>query len=246
LIQVEGYIKTYGDLVAVSGLSFEVSPGTILGLVGPNGAGKTTTLRALAGIIRPTRGTLKVAGHDVVQNGLAAKRELAYIPDDPKLFDVLTVWEHLEFIASAYRVSNFRPRAEALLEQFELAEKRKTMAQELSRGMRQKVAICCAYLHDPKAILFDEPLTGLDPYAIRTLKGSIAQRAAGGAAIVVSSHLLALVEDLCTHLLILNKGHRLFYGSLDEARKEYSGLHAGASLEEVFFRATGATAQSDR
>jgi ABC-2 type transport system ATP-binding protein len=158
----------------------------------------------------------------------------------------LTVWEHLEFIASTYRVADFAPKAEALLEQFALVEKRKTMAQELSRGMRQKVAICCAYLHDPRAILFDEPLTGLDPYAIRTLKASIAQRAALGAAIIVSSHLLTLVEDLCTHLLILNKGHRLFYGSLDEARAQYAGLHVAASLEDVFFRATEEPARSDQ
>ena len=181
LIRVEDYHKTYRETVAVAGLSFEVPAGVILGLVGPNGAGKTTTMRVLAGIIRPTRGTLMIAGHDVVNDPLAAKRELAYIPDDPKLFDALTVWEHLEFIASAYRVADFIPKAEALLQQFELVEKRGTMAQELSRGMRQKVAICCAYLHDPKAILFDEPLTGLDPYAIRTLKASIAQRAADGA-----------------------------------------------------------------
>jgi ABC-2 type transport system ATP-binding protein len=241
LIRVEDYHKTYRDIVAVDGLSFEVTPGTIMGLVGPNGAGKTTTMRALAGIIRPTRGRLSIAGHDVVHDSIAAKRALAYIPDDPKLFDALTVWEHLEFIASAYRVDDFVPKGEALLAQFELVEKRRELAQTLSRGMRQKVAICCAYLHDPKAILFDEPLTGLDPYAIRTLKASIADRAAAGAAVVVSSHLLVLVEDLCTHLLILNKGHRLFYGSLDEARSKYAGLQADggvASLEDVFFRAT--------
>ena len=238
MIRVEDFHKTYRETVAVAGLSFEVSAGTVLGLVGPNGAGKTTTMRALAGIIRPTRGKLAIAGHDVVSDSLAAKRELAYIPDDPKLFDALTVWEHLEFMAAAYRVSDFAARGEVLLQQFELVEKRGTMAQELSRGMRQKVAICCAYLHDPKAILFDEPLTGLDPHGIRTLKASIAQRAAAGAAVVVSSHLLSLVEDLCTHLLILNKGQRLFYGSLAEARARYAGLQGEASLEEVFFRAT--------
>jgi ABC-2 type transport system ATP-binding protein len=238
LIRVNDYHKTYRDTVAVAGLSFEVPAGAILGLVGPNGAGKTTTMRALAGIIRPTRGTLSIAGHDVVANPLAAKRELAYIPDDPKLFDALTVWEHLEFIASAYRLAEFAAAGDVLLQQFELVEKRDTLAQELSRGMRQKVAICCAYLHDPRAILFDEPLTGLDPYAIRTLKASIAQRATAGAAILVSSHLLALVEDLCTHLLILNKGQRLFYGSLAEARFQYADLQGEASLEEVFFRAT--------
>jgi ABC-2 type transport system ATP-binding protein len=244
LIRVADYHKTYRETVAVAGLSFEVSAGTILGLVGPNGAGKTTTLRALAGIIRPTRGKLMIAGHDVVQDALAAKRELAYVPDDPKLFDVLTVWEHLEFIAAVYRVADFSTKAEVLLQQFELVEKRDTMAQELSRGMRQKVAICCAYLHDPKAILFDEPLTGLDPYAIRALKGSIAERAALGAAVIVSSHLLTLVEDLCTQLLILHKGQRLFYGSLDEARTQYSGLQGAASLEDVFFRATQEPANS--
>jgi ABC-2 type transport system ATP-binding protein len=241
LIRVEDYHKTYREIVAVDGLSFEVGPGAVMGLVGPNGAGKTTTLRALAGIIRPTRGRLSVAGHDVVHDSIAAKRELAYIPDDPKLFDALTVWEHLEFIASAYRVDDFVPKGEALLAQFELVEKRMEMAQTLSRGMRQKVAICCAYLHNPKAILFDEPLTGLDPYAIRTLKASIAERAGAGAAVVVSSHLLGLVEDLCTHLLILNKGRSLFYGSLDEARAKYRGLQGDegvASLEDVFFRAT--------
>jgi len=244
LIRVEDFHKSYRETVAVAGLSFHVPAGAILGLVGPNGAGKTTTFRALAGIIRPTSGTLLIAGHDVVNDSLAAKRELAYIPDEPRLFDALTIWEHLEFIASAYRVPDFAPRAEALLQQFELVEKRNTMAQELSRGMRQKVAICCAYLHDPKAILFDEPLTGLDPYAIRALKGTITERAAAGAAIVVSSHLLALVEDLCTHLLILNKGRRLFYGSLDEARSHYADLQGAASLEDVFFRATEQPAKS--
>ncbi len=175
MIQVQDYHKAYRETIAVDGLSFVVPEGAILGLVGPNGAGKTTTLRALAGIIRPTRGRLFIAGHDVVNDPIAAKRVLAYIPDDPKLFDALTVREHLEFIAATYRVADWASKSEALLQQFELVEKRDTMAQELSRGMRQKVAICCAYLHDPKAILFDEPLTGLDPYAIRTLKASIAR-----------------------------------------------------------------------
>jgi ABC-2 type transport system ATP-binding protein len=238
VILVHDYHKAYRETVAVEGLSFEVPAGAILGLLGPNGAGKTTTLRALAGIIRPTRGRLFVAGHDVVYDPVAAKRELAYIPDDPKLFDALTVWEHLQFIASAYRVGDFTARGQALLRQFELEEKRDTMAQELSRGMRQKVAICCAYLHGPRAILFDEPLTGLDPFAIRTLKASIIERAAAGAAIIVSSHLLSLVEDLCTHLLILHKGRCLFSGTVEGARSQYAGIQGDASLEEVFFRAT--------
>src|SRR5438067_5076840 len=117
-------------------------------------------MRSIAGIIPPTRGRLRVAGHDVAGEPVAAKGRLAYIPDDPRLFDALTVWEHLEFIAATYRVADYAAKAGALLDQFELVEKRDTMAQELSRGMRQKVSICCAYLHDPRAILFDEPLTG--------------------------------------------------------------------------------------
>jgi ABC-2 type transport system ATP-binding protein len=237
VIQVLDYHKTYRDLTAVAGLSFEVAAGAILGLVGPNGAGKTTTLRALAGIIPPTHGQLVIAGHDVVADPVAAKRQLAYVPDDPKLFESLTVWEHLTFIASAYAVDDFEPKAEQLLEMFELLEKRDTIAQELSRGMRQKVAIACAYLHDPRAILFDEPLTGLDPHAIRLLKASIVDRAAAGAAVVVSSHLLSLVDNLCTDLLILRHGRSLFCGPMAVAREQFGALGQEVSLEDLFFRA---------
>ncbi len=242
MIRVEGYEKSYRETVAVRGLSLDVAAGSIVGLVGPNGAGKTTTLRALAGIIPPTRGRLSIAGYDIVANPIAAKSRLAFIPDEPCLFDVLTVWEHLEFTASVYRVSNFSAEAERLLTQFELIEKRNTIAQELSRGMRQKVAICCAYLHQPEAILFDEPLTGLDPRAIRTLKESIRQRAANGAAVIVSSHLLDLIDDLCTHLLLMHRGQSLFQGTLAEAKSKL--LEHGAvdgSLEDVFFQLTERT-----
>jgi ABC-2 type transport system ATP-binding protein len=237
-ILVQEFHKVYESTVAVQGLSFLIEPGQILGLLGPNGAGKTTTMRAICGILPPTHGRLTVAGHDVTQDPVAAKRELAYVPDDPHLFDTLTVWEHLEFTAAAYRVPHFEPDAQKLLEQFELIEKRDTVAQELSRGMRQKVAICCAYLHNPKAILLDEPLTGLDPRGIRTMKSSVRDRAAAGAAVMVSSHLLALVEDLCTHLLIVHHGKRLFFGPIEEARMSFAGVDKDASLEELFFRAT--------
>ncbi len=231
--------------MAVDGLTFDVQGGQILGLLGPNGAGKTTTMRAIAGIIPPTRGHLAVDGFSVVSHPIEAKRRLAYVPDDPKLFDALTVWEHMRFSAAAYRVPNWEPDAVALLDQFELTPKRDALAQELSRGMRQKVAICAAYLHRPSAILFDEPLTGLDPRGIRQMKASVRQRATAGAAVVVSSHLLALVEDLCTHLLILHHGRRLFFGPVADARAAI-GSGADASLEEVFFQATeGTTAKSE-
>jgi ABC-2 type transport system ATP-binding protein len=239
-IVVEDYHKTYDRTVAVEGITFSVRPGEILGLVGPNGAGKTTTMRAIAGILRPTRGRLLVGGHDVVRDPVAAKSELAYVPDDPNLFETLTVWEHLRFVASAYRVSDWEPKAETLLGQFELTEKRDALASELSRGMRQKVAICCGYLHDPKAILLDEPLTGLDPRGIRTMQDSIRRRAGEGAAVMVSSHLLSLVEDLCTSVLVLHRGRMLVHGTLSDLRKEIDEEGRHETLEDLFFRLTEA------
>jgi ABC-2 type transport system ATP-binding protein len=238
LIVVEDYHKTYRDTVAVAGLSFRVEAGQILGLVGSNGAGKTTTLRAIAGIVVPTAGRLEVAGYDLARQPLEAKQRFAYIPDDPKLFDALTVAEHLEFAAAAYDVADHEDKAARLLQHFELSDKATALAQELSRGMRQKLAICCGFLHDPSVILFDEPLTGLDPRGIRTLKQAIVDRAGGGAAVIISSHLLSLVEDLCTHLLILDHGRPRFCGSMDQARAAFADLAAGASLEDLFFRAT--------
>jgi ABC-2 type transport system ATP-binding protein len=238
MILVEDYHKVYGETVAVAGLSFSVEPGTVLGLVGPNGAGKTTTMRALAGILEPTRGRLAVAGHDLAKDSVAAKAAMAYVPDDPKLFDQLTIWEHLRFIAAAYQVSDWEKAGELLLVQFELTEKRDSPCADLSRGMRQKVAICCGYLHNPKAIMLDEPLTGLDPYGIRTMKESIRERAADGAAVMISSHLLSLVEDLCTAILVLKKGRAVLHATMEDVRKQAEADGRTESLEELFFRLT--------
>ncbi len=238
VLEVTGYTKTYDRLVAVNGLSFRVLPGEVVGLVGPNGAGKTTTMRAIAGIIPPSAGSLRICGHDVTAEPVAAKRRLVYVPDDPKLFDTLTVAEHLQFTGAIYDVRDWKIRGDALLDRFELAPKRGALARELSRGMRQKLAICCAYLHEPDLIMFDEPMTGLDPLGIRTLKLSIQEHAARGAGVLISSHLLALVEDLTTHLLILDRGAKKFAGSLAEAKSSFAS--GDATLEEVFFRATAA------
>lgn len=237
-IIVEDFHKSYDRTVAVNGVSFAIAPGEILGLVGPNGAGKTTTMRALAGILAPSRGRLLIDGHDVAREPVAAKSALAYVPDDPSLFETLTVWEHLRFVASAYRVRDWEPKAEALLVQFELTGKRDALAAELSRGMRQKVAIGCGYLHDPRAILLDEPLTGLDPRGIRTMQASIRRRAEAGAAVMVSSHLLSLVEDLCTSVLILHRGRKLLHGTLADLRNEAGVGGRNESLEDLFFRLT--------
>jgi ABC-2 type transport system ATP-binding protein len=238
VILVDQFHKTYRDTQAVRGVTFGVWPGQTLGLIGPNGAGKTTTMRAACGIIPSTSGRLVIAGHDVAADPVGAKAALAYVPDDPNLFDALTVQEHLEFVAAAYRVRDHRRKANLLLAQFELTEKRNALAQELSRGMRQKVAICCAYLHDPKAVFLDEPLTGLDPRGIRTMKDSLKRLAMQGAAVVISSHLLSLVEDMCTHIVVLHRGQVLFHGSMDEARSAARAMRPDATLEDMFFELT--------
>jgi len=242
LIDVRQFEKFYDRVIAVRELSFSVHPGQIFGLVGPNGAGKTTTLKALSGMIPPTRGTLTIGGLDVVRQPVEAKRTLAYIPDDPQLFSELTVAEHLSFIASVYEVYEVEDadeQAAHLLRDFELFEKRTTTARNLSRGMRQKLAICCAYLHDPRVILFDEPLTGLDPHGIRKVKQTIRDRAAAGAAVIISSHLLGVVEDLCSDILILESGRECFCGTFDELRTKYREDGDEADLERIFFLATG-------
>ncbi|MGN6136067.1 MAG: ABC transporter ATP-binding protein [Aureliella sp.] len=238
MIEVEHFRKEYDDVVAADDVSFKLPRGIVGALIGPNGAGKTTTMRALCGIIRPTSGRLLVSGFDVAREPIAVKQRIAYVPDDPPLFESLTVEEHLRFIASAYSVPNFAEEAEALLEQMELTVKRSALASELSRGMRQKVAIACAYLHKPEVLLLDEPLTGLDPVAIRMLKQTLVQRAAAGATVLVSSHLLALVEDICQHLVILRGGRCLFSGTLADAQQLYN---VSGTLEDVFFRATEAS-----
>ncbi len=238
-IVVDDFHKTYGDMVAVAGLSFTIQPGEILGLVGPNGAGKTTTIRALAGILSPTQGRLLIGDYDIVRQPVAAKSLLAYVPDDPHLFDRLTVWEHMAFMASAYHLHDWVPYAEYLLARLELTEKRNALASELSRGMRQKVAIGCGCLHQPRAVLLDEPLTGLDPRGIRTMKELIREQAAGKAAIMVSSHLLTLFEDLCTHVLILYRGQLVRFGRLADLRAELAADNGRTeTLEELFFRLT--------
>ena len=237
MIDVSDLTKLYGDFPAVQGLSFRVAPGEVLGLVGPNGAGKTTTLRSIAGIIVPTHGTIRVAGFDLAGRPTDAKRALAFIPDEPQLFDYLTVEEHLRFTGRLYGVDDAQERAGPLLAEVELTEKRNALPAELSRGMRQKLAIACGLLHDPAALLLDEPLTGLDPVGIRRMKATIAARARAGAAVILSSHLLHLIEELCTRLLVIQRGRAVAYGTLEEIVAERPEL-VGMALEDVFLALT--------
>jgi len=246
MIEVSRFSKIYDATAAVTNLSFHVAAGEILGLVGPNGAGKTTTLRALTGILPSSGGHLRVGGFDLDQSSLQVKRRVAYVPDDPQLFPDLSVEQHLVFVASVYEVAHPDARISSLLQTFELASKRHTRAGELSRGMRQKLAICCAYLHNPHALLLDEPMTGLDPRGIRMLKQTIVQRAEQGAAVMISSHLLAMVEDICSHVLILDGGQERFHGTIDQLRATFTNSPDRATLEDIFFRALDGPATADR
>lgn len=238
ILVVEGFSKSYEDQPAVTDLSFEVRPGEILGLVGPNGAGKTTTLRSVAGILPVREGRITVRGHDVAHDETAAKSNLCWVPDDPQPFEALTVEEHLEFTASLYRLEGWRARADELIRRFELDEKRGALGGELSRGMRQKLAFCSAWLPRPKLVLLDEPLSGLDPRGIRSAKQAILDLAREGTGVILSSHLLELIEELAHRLLILDRGRKVFAGTLAEARSSLAPRE-GSTLEEIFMAATG-------
>ena len=237
MIVVDSFTKLYGDLIAVENLSFSVAPGEVLGLVGPNGAGKTTTLRTISGIIAPTRGAVSIAGFSLATQPVEAKQRLAFIPDEPQLFEYLTVEEHLRFIGRMYGVVDAPRRIPTLLAELELSDKQRALPTELSRGMRQKLAIACGLLHEPAALILDEPLTGLDPAGMRRMRETIAARARAGAAVILSSHLLHLVEELCTKLLVIHHGRATAYGSFEQIVAERPQL-AGRGLEDVFLALT--------
>src|SRR5213083_2418501 len=238
-IAVHDLKRTYGDFTAVDNLSFEVGPGEIVGLIGPNGAGKTTTLRSLAGILRPTSGRVRIDGHDIIEDPLEAKRRLAFMPDEPHLFEYLTVDEHLRLVARLYGVTDFARRSAVLIEELELKGKEQSLPGELSRGMRQKVIIACGLVREATTLLFDEPLTGLDPLGIRRMRETIVARGRAGAAILLSSHLLHLVEEICTRVIIMDRGNKIADGTVEELRARADLAEAGSNLEQIFLRVTG-------
>jgi ABC-2 type transport system ATP-binding protein len=238
MIQAEGLTKFYGDLEALSNVSFEVAAGGILGLVGPNGAGKTTCLRVLSGVLTASRGLVRIGGHVLSEQPVEAKRLLALVPDEPQLFPYLTVAEHMQFLARVHQLGDVRARIDRLLREFDLAEWAHSMPGALSRGMLRKAAVCCALLHNPRAIFIDEPLTGLDPVAVRRIKDAVRQRAADGAAVIISSHILGLVEELCDRILILKSGRAVAYGTRGEIARRAGRLRADSSLEDIFLAVT--------
>jgi ABC-2 type transport system ATP-binding protein len=245
VIHVEGLQKLYGDFPAVQGLSFEVGPGEVLGLVGPNGAGKTTTIRSIAGIIIPTAGTIRIAGHDLKSEPVRAKSALAFIPDEPHQFEYLTVEEHLRFVGRLYGIADVGSRIPELLGELDLADKRTALPGELSRGMKQKLAIACGLLHEPKAVLLDEPLTGLDPVGIRRMKATIMQRAEAGSAVILSSHLLHLIEEICTRILVMQRGQTVAFGTMEEIVAGRPELQS-QSLEGIFLALIGHEETTER
>ena len=242
-LSVEHFGRSYatatGTFIAVADLSFTVGAGQIVGLIGPNGAGKTTTLRSLAGILRPSSGRVRIDGHDIIDDPLEAKRRLAFMPDEPHLFEYLTVEEHLRLVARLYGVSDFDRRAAALIDELELKGKERSLPGELSRGMRQKVVIACGLVRDATTLLFDEPLTGLDPIGIRRMRNTIVARAHAGAAILLSSHLLHLVEAICTRVIIMDHGQKVADGTFEELASRPDLATAGSNLEQIFLRVTG-------
>jgi len=238
VITVSHLTKVYGDFKAVDDLSFSVGPGEVVGLIGPNGAGKTSTLRSIVGIQAPSAGTITIGGRDIVKEPVEAKRQLAFMADEPQLFEYLTVMEHLRLTGRIYQVRDVDAKAATLIKELELVGKEKSLPSELSRGMKQKVAIACGLVHDPTALLFDEPLTGLDPLGIRHMKETIRARGRAGAAVIVSSHLLHLVEEICTRVVIINRGTKVADGTMADLLAQTQTAGAGSNLEEIFLKVT--------
>jgi len=238
MLTIEGLWKYYGSTLAVADMSFGVADGEILGLLGPNGAGKTTILRSVAGIVRANRGRILVNGHDLAKDERGAKRSLAFVPETPSLYEMLTVWEHLRFIAMAYdTLDKFDERAEALLERFDLDEKRGDLVLSLSKGMKQKLAVACAFIHDAQVLLFDEPLVGIDPKGARELKDMMIAAKKSGCSVLVSTHMLDTAEHLCDRILIIDHGRKVAEGTLEELH-ERAQMKDDANLEDMFLKLT--------
>jgi ABC-2 type transport system ATP-binding protein len=237
MLRIEGLVKSFGPFTAVRGLSFQVAGGEIVGLLGPNGAGKTTTLRCVASILQPTAGRITLGGYDVVTQTAAAKRTLAYVSEVPNPYEMLTVMEHLRFVAAAYGTEDELSNAETILKRLDLWEKRQELAATLSKGMRQKLACACAFIHRPRIYCFDEPLIGIDPRGVRELKNMLLERREAGDAVLVSTHVLDTAERLCDRAIIMSQGEVIAEGTVAELHDQAS-MAADATLEDVFLSLT--------
>ena len=236
---VRGLVRRYGRFTAVDHLDLDVRPGEILGFLGPNGAGKTTTLRCCAGLLRADEGTVEIDGHSLARRPLPARASFGFVPDRPFFYERLSAHEFLEFVAALYDLPGAvaAPRARALLERLELADAGSDLIETYSHGMRQKVSVAAALLHDPPLVMLDEPMLGLDPRGARALKDLLRERAARGLGVLVSTHLLDVAERLCDRVVIIDHGVKRAEGTLAELR----GTRADATLEDVFLALTRET-----
>jgi ABC-2 type transport system ATP-binding protein len=240
VIRTIGLTKHFGSLEAVRDLSLTIESGELFGFLGPNGAGKTTTVRMLVGLLQPTAGTAIVAGHDVLEEPLEVKRSVGYLAEVPYLYEKLTGAEFLRFVGGLYGLSDSESdeRAERLLDLFDLAEKRDQLVQGYSRGMRQKLGLSAALLHEPQVLLLDEPLAGFDPRSAARAKEVLRGLCSRGVAVMMCTHVLEIAERVCDRIGILDEGRLIAVGTMEELRRQAHSA-AGATLEELFLRLTG-------
>jgi len=224
-IETRALTRSYGKLVAVQGLDLSIPQGSLFGLIGPNGAGKTTTLRMLAGLLEPTSGEIVVNGQPINQNLNDLRRQIGYMPDFFGVYEDLVVWEYLDFFARCYNLQPKRRRQviDELLELVDLSEKRDAFVHTLSRGMRQRLCLAHAMVHDPQVLLLDEPASGLDPRARVEMRELLRELGAMGKTVVLSAHILAELAELCDSIGIIERGKLVVSGRLDEIRRQMQG-----------------------
>ena len=243
MIELCGLVKRFGDLVAVDGLDLKVLPGEIFGFLGPNGAGKTTTVKLITGLLKPNAGTVRVAGFDVASQTLAAKRAVGLVPDEPFVYPKLSGAEYLRFIGELYGVplEEQKRRIPELLAMFELSAWGGELLEAYSHGMRQKLVIAGLILHDPKVLVLDEPMVGLDPKSARLVRDILRTLARRGATIFMCTHILEIAEKLCDRVGIMIAGRLVALGTLEElrARGRAAGGAGGQGLEDIFMSLTG-------
>jgi ABC-2 type transport system ATP-binding protein len=244
MLRLEGVVKRYGRFTAVAGLDLVVRRGEIFGFLGPNGAGKTTTIRMVAGVLRPSAGRIVVGGDDLEASPDAAKARIGYVPDRPYLYDKLSGGEFLRFVAGLWGKEGpeAEARADRLLELFQLAQWKDELIESYSHGMRQKLLISSALVHQPQIIVVDEPMVGLDPRSARLLKDLLRTFVAQGGTVFLSTHTLEVAEALCDRIAIISEGKIIALGTMDELRAR---AHGGAHLEEIFLKVTGTEAMAD-
>jgi ABC-2 type transport system ATP-binding protein len=237
MIETKSLTKKYGNLTAISELDLLVNIGEIFVFLGANGAGKTTTIKMLTGLLQPTSGTASIAGFDVVKSSLEVKKIIGYLPDEPFLYEKLTGREFLKFIADVRGVQK-RDRVEKFIELFELSQSADKLIEGYSLGMKKKIAIGAALIHDPKVLFLDEPTGGLDPKSAKTMKDLLLDIRQRGTTIFMTTHILEIAERMCDRVGIIDHGKLIRVGTIDELRKE---AQSGSSLEDIFLELTGKT-----